>query len=50
MVAGAPVLRDGTLVGAVRVDFKHEEVVGSARRWPGALPRWRASGSSSARS
>ncbi len=32
MVAGAPVLRDGTLVGAVRVDFKHEEVVGSARR------------------
>ena len=32
IVASAPVLRDGQLVGAVRVDFKHEEVVGSARR------------------
>ena len=32
IVTGAPVLRDGELVGAVRVDFSHEEVVGSARR------------------
>jgi len=32
IVSSAPVLRDGELVGAVRVDFDHEEVVGSARR------------------
>jgi two-component system, NtrC family, sensor kinase len=32
IVTGAPILRDGALVGAVRVDYKHEEVVGSARR------------------
>jgi signal transduction histidine kinase len=32
IVSGAPVLRDGELVGAVRVDFNHDEVVGSARR------------------
>jgi signal transduction histidine kinase len=31
IVAGAPVLRAGEVVGAVRVDFSHEEVVGSAR-------------------
>lgn len=32
IVASAPVLRDGEVVGAVRVDYRHEEVVGSARR------------------
>jgi two-component system, NtrC family, sensor kinase len=32
IVTGAPVLRDGALVGAVRVEYPHEEVVGSARR------------------
>src|SRR5919197_719330 len=32
IVTGAPVLRDGALVGAVRVDYRHEEVVVSARR------------------
>jgi signal transduction histidine kinase len=32
IVAGAPVLREGMLVGAVQVDYQHEEVVGSARR------------------
>jgi signal transduction histidine kinase len=39
IVAGAPVLREGTLVGAVQVDYQHEEVVGSARRlgWGVAL-------------
>ncbi|HET6921545.1 MAG TPA: ATP-binding protein, partial [Anaeromyxobacteraceae bacterium] len=39
IVAGAPVLRDGVLVGAVQVDYRHEEVVGSARRlgWGVAL-------------
>jgi len=39
IVTGAPVLRDGELVGAVRVDFRHEEVVGSARRlaWSAAV-------------
>jgi two-component system, NtrC family, sensor kinase len=39
IVTGAPVLRDGELVGAVRVDFSHEEVVGSARRlaWSAAF-------------
>ncbi len=31
MVASAPVLRDGEVVGAVRVDYRHDEVVGSAR-------------------
>jgi signal transduction histidine kinase len=39
ILTGAPVLRDGAVVGAVRVDFAHEEVVGSARRlaWSAAL-------------
>jgi signal transduction histidine kinase len=32
IAASAPVLRDDEVVGAVRVDFRHEEVVGSARR------------------
>jgi signal transduction histidine kinase len=32
IVTGSPILRGGALVGAVRVDYKHEEVVGSARR------------------
>jgi len=32
IVSSAPVVRDGLLVGAVSVDFEHEEVVGSARR------------------
>jgi signal transduction histidine kinase len=32
IVTGAPVLKDGELVGAVRLDYKHEEVVGTARR------------------
>jgi signal transduction histidine kinase len=31
IVSSAPVLRDGLVVGAVLVDFTHEEVVGSAR-------------------
>ncbi|MBK9515990.1 MAG: HAMP domain-containing protein [Anaeromyxobacter sp.] len=31
IVASAPVLHAGEVVGAVRVDFAHEEVVGSAR-------------------
>jgi signal transduction histidine kinase len=31
IVASAPVLRAGQVVGAVRVDFTHEEVIGSAR-------------------
>jgi signal transduction histidine kinase len=31
IVAGSPVLRGGEVVGAVRVDFSHEEVAGSAR-------------------
>ena len=39
IVTGAPVLRDGQLLGAVRVDYKHEEVVGSARSlaWTSAV-------------
>jgi signal transduction histidine kinase len=39
IVTGAPVLRDGVLVGAVRVDFSHDEVVGGARRlaWSAAM-------------
>ncbi|HYQ80458.1 MAG TPA: ATP-binding protein [Anaeromyxobacteraceae bacterium] len=39
IVASAPVLREGMLVGAVQVDYQHEEVVGSARRlgWGVAL-------------
>ncbi|BDG09272.1 sensor histidine kinase [Anaeromyxobacter paludicola] len=32
IVAGAPILRDGQLVGAVRVEFEHEQVLGSAWR------------------
>jgi signal transduction histidine kinase len=31
IIASAPVLRGGDVVGAVRVDFTHEEVVGNAR-------------------
>jgi two-component system, NtrC family, sensor kinase len=31
IVASAPILRAGAVVGAVRVDFTHEEVVGNAR-------------------
>ncbi len=31
IVAGAPVLRDGQVVGAVEVEFTHDEVTGSAR-------------------
>jgi signal transduction histidine kinase len=31
IIASAPVLRSGELVGAVRIDFSHEEVIGSAR-------------------
>ena len=39
IVTGAPVLLEGKLVGAVRVDYRHEEVVGSARSlaWSAAL-------------
>ena len=39
IVASAPVLRAGEVVGAVRVDFRHEEVVGNARNlaWGAAL-------------
>jgi len=39
IVASAPVVRDGQVVGAVRVDFEHDEVVGSARRlaWSAAM-------------
>jgi signal transduction histidine kinase len=31
IIASAPVLREGEVVGAVRVEFSHEEVVGNAR-------------------
>jgi signal transduction histidine kinase len=31
IVASAPILRDGAVVGAVNVEFTHEEVVGTAR-------------------
>ncbi len=39
IVASAPVLRGGDVVGAVRVDFAHEEVVGNARNlaWGASL-------------
>lgn len=39
IVAGAPILREDMLVGAVQVDYRHEEVVGNARRlgWGVAL-------------
>jgi signal transduction histidine kinase len=39
IVASAPILRDGRVVGAVLVDFTHEEVVGSARElaWGASL-------------
>jgi signal transduction histidine kinase len=39
IVASAPVLRDGVVVGAVQVDFTHEEVVGNARNlaWGASL-------------
>ena len=32
IVAGAPVQHDGVLVGAVRVEFEHEQVLGSAQQ------------------
>ncbi|HEY7514151.1 MAG TPA: two-component sensor histidine kinase, partial [Vicinamibacteria bacterium] len=31
IIASAPVLREGVVVGAVRVEFNHEEVIGNAR-------------------
>jgi two-component system, NtrC family, sensor kinase len=31
IIAAAPILRDGSVVGAVSVEFTHEEVVGNAR-------------------
>jgi signal transduction histidine kinase len=39
IVTGAPILREGALVGAVSVDYRHDEVVGSARRlaWSAAI-------------
>jgi signal transduction histidine kinase len=39
IVASAPIIRDGAVVGAVNVDFSHEEVVGSARNlaWSASL-------------
>ena len=39
LITGAPILREGALVGAVRVDYSHDEVVGTARRlaWSAAL-------------
>jgi signal transduction histidine kinase len=39
IVASAPVLRAGAVVGAVRIDFTHEEVVGNARNlaWGASL-------------
>jgi signal transduction histidine kinase len=39
IVASAPVLREGVVVGAVSVDFTHEEVVGNARNlaWGASL-------------
>jgi signal transduction histidine kinase len=38
-VAAAPVVRDGAVIGAVNVEFKHEEVVGNARNlaWGASL-------------
>jgi signal transduction histidine kinase len=39
IVASSPIIRDGTVVGAVNVDFSHEEVVGNARNlaWGASL-------------
>jgi len=39
LVASAPIIRDGAVVGAVNVDFSHEEVVGNARNlaWGASL-------------
>ncbi len=39
IVASAPIIRDGAVVGAVNVDFSHEEVVGNARNlaWGASL-------------
>ncbi len=39
IVASAPIIRDGAVVGAVNVDFSHDEVVGNARNlaWGAAL-------------
>jgi len=39
IVASAPIVRGGEVVGAVRVDFTHEEVVGNARNlaWGASL-------------
>jgi signal transduction histidine kinase len=31
IIASAPVLREGVVIGAVRVEFNHEEVIGNAR-------------------
>jgi signal transduction histidine kinase len=39
LVASAPIVRDGAVVGAVNVEFSHEEVVGNARNlaWGASL-------------
>ncbi len=39
IVASAPIVKDGVIVGAVNVDFMHEEVVGNARNlaWGASL-------------
>jgi signal transduction histidine kinase len=39
IVASAPIIREGAVVGAVTVDFSHEEVVGNARNlaWGASL-------------
>jgi len=39
LVASAPIVRDGAVVGAVNVEFSHEEVVGDARNlaWGASL-------------
>jgi signal transduction histidine kinase len=39
LVASAPIVRDGAVVGAVNVEFAHEEVVGNARNlaWGASL-------------
>lgn len=39
IVASSPILRGGAVVGAVRLDFRHEEVVGTARTlaWEASL-------------
>jgi len=39
IIASSPILRAGTVVGAVRVEFRHQEVVGTARTlaWEASL-------------